>query len=126
MQYLDDIGHLWSEDIRVGPTGDLARVNSVQRSRERVLRRLMTNPGNYIFHPPYGAGLPARVGENLRDIGEIKGLIRAQMFLEASVARTPPPIIEARQISGGLTVQVQYVVLPDKQPVALSFDLTDE
>lgn len=122
---LDDVAHRWSEDLRLSATGDLGRVNGDTRSVERVLRRLMTNPGSYIFHPTYGAGLPRMVGENL-DIAAIRGLIRTQMFLEASVSRSPPPQIDLREITGGVAVRVQYIALPDKQPVSLSFDLTAE
>lgn len=121
-QALDDIAHLWSDDLRLGPTGDLGRSNGVQRSQERVLRRLMTNPGEYVFHPEYGAGLPRKIGENL-DLAKIKALIRGQMLLEASVARAPGPVVEVRAISGGVAVRVQYTALPDKQPVSLSFEV---
>lgn len=119
---LDDIAHLWSQDLRLSPTGDLGRVNRHPRSQERVLRRLMTNPGEYIFHPEYGAGLPRMVGTNI-DLGKIQALIEGQMMLEASVVRDPPPKADVREITGGVAVKVQYLSLPDKQPVSLSFDV---
>lgn len=120
---LDDIGHFWGEDARLSPTGDFARVRSADRSRERVLRRLMTNPGEYLFHPDYGAGLGQMIGDNI-DLAKIKARITGQMLKEASVVRSPPPVVSVRTILGGVAVSVQYLSLPDKQPVSLSFDVS--
>lgn len=117
---LDDIAHLWGQDLGLGPTGDLGRVNRTTRSRQRVLRRLLTNPGEYLFHPDYGAGVPKMIGQAI-DLAKIKALILGQMKLEVSVARTPEPVVDVRQINGGVQVQVQYTTQPDKQPVSLSF-----
>lgn len=119
---LDDIDHLWGQDLALSPTGDLGRVNGATRSEQRVLRRLCTNPGEYLWEPLYGAGLPAKIG-SLIDLAKIGALIRGQMLLEASVASTPAPNVQVREIAAGVTVAVQYVALPDKQPVSLSFDL---
>lgn len=119
---LDDIAHLWGEDVRLSPTGDLGRSNRHPRSQERVIRRLMTNPGEYIFHPNYGGGLRQMVGQNI-DIAKIRARIEGQMLLETSVVRDPPPQAVVVEIPGGVSVKVQYLSLPDKQPVSLSFDV---
>lgn len=119
---LDDVGHEWGSDLRVSPTGDLLSVSGPTRSRERVLRRLMTNLREYVWQPEYGASIPKRIGEAL-DLAEVKAAVSGQMQLEASVARDPPPVVTVREITGGVHVAVQYVALPDKQPVSLSFDL---
>lgn len=120
---LCDVGHFWGSDLLLSPTGDLARVTRADRSRQRVLRRLLTNPGDYIFHPTYGAGLPQRVG-TIIDADEITALIQAQMRLEPSVAQTPAPVVKVAAIPNGITVNVQYVSLPDRQPVPLVFDVS--
>lgn len=119
---LCDVSHLWGGDVGLSPSGDLARVTRADRSVQRVLRRLLTNPGDYTFHPNYGAGLPARVGTNL-DVAEISALIREQMALEPSVAQTPAPTIKVTPIQNGVSVSIVYVALPDRQPVPLSFDV---
>lgn len=119
---LCDVSHLWGADTQLSPSGDFARVTRATRSTQRVLRRLLTNPGDYVFHPDYGAGLPGRVGTNV-DVAEIRALIREQMLLEPSVARTPEPTIKVREIQNGVSVSIVYVALPDQQPVPLSFDL---
>ncbi len=121
---LDDVAHYWGSDVQPSLTGDLGRVNRSERSRQRVLRRLMTNPGEYVFHPTYGAGLPAQVGRNI-DVGKITALIRGQMRLEASVSPTPAPDVAVQLITGGIAVAISYTSLPDRQPVSLSFSLKD-
>lgn len=130
---LADVGHVWGSDIQRSPTGDLARVSGAERSKERVFRRLMTNPatsrpngatsGDYIFHPTYGAGIPAMIGQVL-DIAKLTARIRGQMLLEASVARAPAPNVTVTEIVGGVSVDLAYVALPDRQPVSLSFDVS--
>lgn len=120
---LADIDHYWGADVNLSPTGDLARALRGLRSKQRVIRRLMTNPGDYIFHPDYGAGLPALVGSNATP-DEIRALIRQQMKLEDSVAQVPEPDIAVSIITNGLAVSISYLTLPDRQPVPLSFDVS--
>lgn len=120
---LEDLGHVWGGDLAVSPSGDVGRVSAATRSQQRVLRRLMTSQGDYLFEPDYGAGLPKRVG-SLLNLTEIRTAIRGQMLREPSVARTPAPTVVVRQITGGVAVAVQYVALPDRQPVSLAFDVT--
>ena len=40
----------------------------------RILRRLLTNPGDYLWHPDYGAGLPSRIGTVVNE-AELTALI---------------------------------------------------
>jgi hypothetical protein len=119
---LCDVSHLWGGDAFLSPTGDLARVTRTERSKQRVLRRLMTNPGEYLFHPTYGGGLPGLVGTNATAL-DVAAIIRDQLRLEPSVAQTPAPVIAVSSIPNGLAVIVNYVALPDRQPVPLSFDV---
>lgn len=119
---LDDLDHQWGEDIALSPTGDLARASGAERSRQRVLRRLLTNPMEYLWEEGYGAGLPQEIGQ-AKDLAKIRAKIRGQMLLEPSVVRAPEPLVEVRDVPGGVGVKVQYVALPDKQPVSLTFQL---
>ena len=120
---LNDLNHSWGDDLVVSTTGDLDQVARTTRSRQRVLRRLLTNPGEYLFHPEYGAGLRKMVGEN-RDVAKIRTLIRGQMLLEPSVSRSPEPTVTVASITNGVSVRIDYVALPDQQPVALSFNVS--
>ena len=53
-----DFDQLWGDDLTLTATGQVALVDGTPKGEQRVLRRLLTNPGDYIWHPEYGAGLP--------------------------------------------------------------------
>lgn len=122
LQDLTEVAHLWGGDLQLSATGDVARVSDAERSKQRVLRRLLTNPGSYLSHVNYGGGVPASVGAIL-DIGKTKTLIRGQMLLEASVAQSPPPSVDVFQIADGVQVDISYIALPTRQPATLSFSV---
>ena len=95
---------MFSGDVSVSATGSLLTTES---NTQRVLRRLLTNPGDYLWHPEYGAGLPARIGTVL-DLQELTGLIREQMFLEPSVSHSPEPDIALTPIPNGVRAAIRY------------------
>jgi phage baseplate assembly protein W len=115
-----DVSHYWSADLLLGPTGDLGVVDSVLESQQRILRRLLTNPGDYIWQPDYGAGLPALIGQPL-DLPALTALIKSQMYLESSVVHQPEPLIIVNQVPNGIYAQIQYVEADSLQPTTLSF-----
>lgn len=118
-----DLQMAWSGDVSSSPTGDLATVSGPALGTERVLRRLLTNPGEYIWHPEYGAGLARFVGQPADPAG-IQALIRSQMLLEAAVAATPEPVISVQSDPGGsLSVQIRYADAATADARALSIEL---
>lgn len=122
MALINDISHYWGQDVAVSAVGDLGQASGTLRGTQRVLRRLLTNPGDYIFHPEYGAGLGKKVGSTATP-SEIKALIRSQILLEDAVAKIPEPVISVTQITGGIAVQVNYNDAPTGRPVVLSFNV---
>lgn len=126
MTTLVDLDHFIGADLSVSATGDLQGVTDTKRGQQRVLRRLLTNPGDYIFQPTYGAGLPSYVGSTA-DIAKIKALISGQMFLEDAVARSPAPVVDVKAIpsgdGGGFAIAIRYADAPTGQPVTLSFNV---
>jgi hypothetical protein len=122
MSQLLDVGHVFGSDLQLSNTGDLARVSAVTRSTQRILRRLLTNLAEYIFHLAYGASVPKYVGAIL-NLAEIKANIIGQMKLEQSVIQNPTPTVTLTPIANGVSVYVSYLVAPDRQPAALSFDV---
>lgn len=123
---INDLNHYWGSDLTPGPTGDLQAVNGTVRGQQRVLRRLLTNPGDYVSHPDYGAGLPQYVGQ-LLDSGKIIALIRSQILLEESVARVPAPQITVQQMATdltGLAVRIAYNDAATNTPTVLSFNVS--
>ena len=85
-----DVAHVIGQDLQLGPTGDLALVDGDDETQQRVLHRLLTSAGTYIWQLSYGAGLPALVG-SVVSRQQITAIIRAQMGYEPSVAPSPEP-----------------------------------
>jgi len=124
-QTIDDVQHWWGEDIAFTPGGDLARASGVDRSTQRVARRLLTNPAEYLSHPEYGGGVRREVGQNT-DVARIQGTVRGQMLKEEAVQQEPPPTVTTTQVPTGVAVSVKYTAAPEKTPAALSFTVTPE
>lgn len=121
---MPDLSQQWGSDLVVGNTGDLATATGSALGQQRVLRRLLTNPGDYIWQPDYGAGLARFIGQPA-NILQIRALIRSQIFKEASVARTPEPLIEVSispaGAAGTVYVYIRYQDAQSGQTQALSF-----
>jgi phage baseplate assembly protein W len=118
-----DLAHGFGADLTIGPTGDLAVSDGAALTRERVLRRLLTNPGDYLWQLDYGAGLAQFVGQPA-SAARIRAVVRGQIFKEAAVARSPEPVVQARDDNaGGLAVQLRYGDAAGGQPQLLTFSV---
>lgn len=117
-----DVAHVMGQDLQLSTTGDLLLVDADAETQQRVLHRLLTSAGTYIWQLSYGAGLPALVG-SVASRQQITAIIRAQMAYEASVASSPEPqiVLEGdviNEISATITYtddgtrQVQTLTLP--------------
>ena len=105
---MPDLEMTWSGDLSLSSTGDLGTVSDPSLGTERILRRLLTNPGDYIWNADYGAGLGQYVGRPI-DIAGVEALVRMQMSLEAAVAQTPEPVITiSADVAGRLYLQIRY------------------
>lgn len=124
MPNLSDLNHWWGNDLQLSPTGDLDLSALTLRSQQRILRRLLTNRGEYLTHVEYGAGLPAYIGAPA-PVAEITGIIRGQMLLEESVLTTPEPLTDITPIANGISAKIAYTVAPAKTPTVLDFSLTE-
>lgn len=118
-----DAHHIFGGDLVLAATGDLATVTGIPLSQQRVLRRLLTNPGDYLWAPDYGAGLPAFIGETVNP-SRVAAVILAQLMLEPAVSRTPPPQAIVTAIPDGMFVQIRYTESGTGQPSLLSFSVT--
>jgi hypothetical protein len=109
---MSDLALLWGTDLIVGPTGDLGVTTGAALGQQRVIRRLMTNSGDYVWHPTYGAGLAAFVGSPSA-ADQIQAVILSQVGMETAVASSPAPIVSVTAEQGGqsdvVTADVQYV-----------------
>ncbi len=105
---MPDLSHLWGNDLAWSPTGDLAAADTPAVTQQRVLRRLLTSPGEYIWALDYGAGLATFVGQP-GAASAILAATRGQIFKEAAVAQTPAPVIDlAPSATGTLYVHIRY------------------
>lgn len=120
---MQDTSLIWSQDLATGNTGDLALVSGTALGQQRVLRRLLTNPGDYVWQPDYGAGLARFVGSPA-DVAAIRAVVRSQIFMEPAVARLPEPVIDVRSTGdGSVYVQVRYVDAAIGSTQVLSFSV---
>ena len=120
---MPDLSHQWGSDLSIGPTGDVATAVGPALVQQRLLRRLLTNPGEYIWQLSYGAGLAQFIGQAVDPL-RIRAVIRSQMFKEPAVGRDPEPIIDVQLspsgASGAVYVQIRYVDAPSGQTQVLS------
>ena len=105
---MPDLTHFWGNDLSWSSTGDLAVTNAPSLTQQRVLRRLLTTPGEYVWSLDYGAGLAAFVGQPGAAIA-ITAAIRGQIFKETAVAQSPAPVIDlVPDQAGSLYVNIRY------------------
>ena len=121
---MQDAALLWGGDLSVTLTGDVALAGNIALGQQRVLRRLLTNPGDYIWHLQYGAGLAQFVGRPC-DVAAITATIRSQIFMESSVARLPEPVIDVRnEQNGSVYVYIRYVDSENGATQVLAFSVS--
>ncbi|WP_158746086.1 hypothetical protein [Acidisphaera sp. L21] len=105
---MPDLSQLWGNDLAWSPTGDLATADIPSVTQQRVLRRLLTSTGEYLWALDYGAGLASFVGQP-GAAAAIRAAIRGQIFKEAAVAQTPEPIIDlVPDPAGAIYVHIRY------------------
>jgi hypothetical protein len=88
-----DLWHKWAGDLAVDSVGDLLSSTDSQTIDQRIYRRLLTNPGGYLWNLSYGGGLAGFVGTPAQ-LPELEGVIRSQMQQESLVAQTPEPTVK--------------------------------
>lgn len=103
-----DLAHNFGGDLQLSPTGNLALASGTAVGQQRVLRRLLTNPGAYIWNLTYGAGLGAFVGQP-NPATRMRALARSQMRRESAVARSPAPTADVIATPDGtITLTLTY------------------
>ena len=117
-----DIFHEWGSDLAVGNGGDLALSTGSDVIKQRVCRRLLTNPADYLWNLDYGGGLGQFVGlpANLADI---EAIIVNQLLLETAVPTTPEPqvtITSADIANGFITASITYSDPTSQHPLTFN------
>jgi hypothetical protein len=103
----------WGGDLFVGPTGDIGVADASSEIQQRIIRRLLTNSGDYIWHTEYGAGLGLYVGEPYSP-GLVEDTILLQLQQEQLVAASPSPTVQIdqnpAQALSSLSITISYQV----------------
>jgi hypothetical protein len=145
---LSDLFAWWRQDLTIMPSGDLMVCRGIEptgsvmpssatvEGEQRVLRRLLTNPGSYIWHLEYGAGLPQYVGQSFQtrpltpaetpdsQPSQIAAIIMAQMLLEDTVSRDPLPKVKVTpRANGNIHADISYADNRVGRIVTLGFDV---
>lgn len=123
----------FGEDIQIGPgpdiglageiTADFTFVDSQLELIQRIIRRLLTNPGEWIPFPSYGGGLRRWVNEQLsfQNILSIKAVIIQQVMQEPDVAGIPSPVVDLATLPNGLLATIKLFT-KELVPVSFSFN----
>ena len=120
---MPDLSHQFGADLMIGAAGDLLAVSAPILTQQRVLRRLLTNPGDYIWQPSYGAGLAQFVGQPV-NAAQIRAVVRSQIFQEAAVAQNPQPVIDVQcNTDSSVYVYIRYADATSGQTQVLSFSV---
>lgn len=124
---MPDLAHQWGSDFLISSAGDIASVTGPLLGQQRILRRLLTNPGDYIWRLDYGAGLARFIGQPVSPL-QIRAVVRSQVFKESAVARQPEPIIDVQLAPGGgngtVYVDIRYVDADSGQTQVISFSVS--
>ena len=102
-----DLSLAWCGDLALGSSGGLETLTGPALTKQRLERRLLTNPGGYIWDLTYGAGLPAYVGQPV-DVGAITAVVTSQAMLEAEVASVTSVTV-TQDALGNVVATLAYV-----------------
>jgi hypothetical protein len=117
-----DIFHEWGTDLLADSSGDLALSTGSDTASQRVFRRLLTNPGDYLWNLDYGGGLGQFVGSPANP-ADIQAIIRTQLALETAIPATPAPQITASVVdaaNGYVAATIIYTDPSSAAPVRLN------
>jgi phage baseplate assembly protein W len=117
-----DLFHEWGNDLAVGSGGDLAVSTGSDTVSQRVCRRLLTNPGDYLWNLDYGGGLAQFVGTPANG-ADIEAVVRTQLALETAVPATPEPQVSVRVVdaaNGYVVASITYADPSSMAPVQLN------
>ena len=89
-------------DLHVTPAGDWAIVEGYAALSQSLIRRMITDPGEWVFRPEYGAGLRRYVKERRTSerVSELRERVRAQALADDRVESVADVVVEF--FEGGL------------------------
>lgn len=117
---------MYGGDILLTPARSIAVATGVDGVNQRILRRVISAAGNYLWHPKEGVGAGKDVGAvpNQQTLSRIKARINGAVLYDDDVAKSPAPMITFdTKIANLLSVTIKYTYAPTGQLQTLSFNL---
>jgi hypothetical protein len=116
----------FGNDLSLLPNGTIQLSSGESLAQQAIIRRLLTNPGTYFWHPEYGAGIGRFVGEILSgaNLDNITNLITSQILMEKTVANFPRPQITFSFSEAGnniLQCSIVYYSSSTNSPQSITF-----
>lgn len=115
-------------DYVVSPAGDYQAITGVEALRQSLIRRIITNPGEWKTLPNFGVGarqyVKAKNTQAVRD--ELAQRVKAQCSADPRVEKVSQVIIEQLSEGAGLKINVEVTArgrLRTDQPVRISIGL---
>lgn len=108
--------------LRLGPGGDLALVAGPAALQQRLYLRALTNRGDLLLHPDFGAGAGALVALPLtaERIAQLSDALRAQFLAEPAIAE----VLDISAQAAGTQLSVDVVVRLQDAPAPLALTLS--
>ena len=118
----------WNNDLVLTPNGDVQTATGWDEIRQRIVRRLITNSArtlpdgsttapDYVFHPGYGEGLGALVGQNpdSQFAAAVTARINAAVLVDTAVDPGAVPVVSFSQPQPGTWIVYIKVNLANRQ-----------
>ena len=120
-----DAYHVIGDDLTLDADNDLAIVSDIDETDQRLLRRLLTIKTSYIWNQDFGASVPKYIGEplSLEVINQIKSDIKAELFKDAAVSKSPAPEINFQSLTTGFNCSIKYYNLDTDSWQSFSFEV---
>ncbi|MCB8881717.1 phage tail protein [Acidisoma cellulosilytica] len=117
-----DLSLDWSGDLSLSPTGGLELSTGANLTRQRLIRRLLTNPGDLLEDLTYGAGLAQYIGLPV-NAGALQALIEEQCLLEDTVESVSSVKI-LTDGKGFVSATISYVSIDASEAQSLTLPTT--
>lgn len=103
---------LFNGTFPVTPKGDYQEVSGDENLRRAILRRMITNPGDYKKNPAYGVGLPAFIkkGMTASRLAELRHRILDNLSQERRIDKILSVVLTPTVANDQPALQVDLVV----------------